>query len=80
MYSGEKQRFAAFSKDLRWRMVHQAVELNKSYRQVVLALNVDISTVQRTLCLFARTGGIQKRKYPPNFEFAKVRITYFLSH
>ena len=43
-------------------------------------LNVDISTVQRTLKLFAQTGCIQKRKYPPNventelIEFAKALL------
>ena len=80
MYSCEKHRSTAYSEDLRWRMVYQVVGLKKSYRQVALALNVDVSTVQRTLKLFAQTGCIQKRKYPPNVEntklteFAKVFI------
>ena len=72
MYSCEKQRSAAYSEDLRWRMVYQVVGLKKSYRQVALALNVDVSTVQRTLRLFAQTGCIQKRKYPPNVENTKL--------
>ena len=60
--------------------MYQAVGLKRNYRQVALALNVDVSTVQRTLKLFAQTGCIQKRKYPPNVEntklteFAKVFI------
>ena len=72
MYSCEKQRSAAYSEDLHWRMVYQVVGLKKSYRQVALALNVDVSTVQRTLRLFAQTGCIQKRKYPPNVENTKL--------
>ena len=61
-------------------MLYQVVGSKKSYRQVVLALNVDVYTVQSTLKLFAQTGCIQKRKYPPNVEntklteFAKVFI------
>ena len=53
-------------------MVYQVVRLKKSYRQVALALNVDVSTVQRTLQLFSQTGCIQKRKYPPNVENTKL--------
>ena len=83
MCSCEKHHFIAHSKDLQWKMVYKVVGLKKSYRQVALALNVDVSTVQRTLKLFAQVGYIQKRKYPRSFEYTKLTgkgIHYFYSH
>jgi len=53
-------------------MIYQTVGLRKSYRQVASALNVDASTVQRTVKLLEETGSIQKRKYPPNNEITKL--------
>ena len=50
--------------------MHQAVGLNKNYGQIAL-----VSTVWRTLSLFPQTGGIQKRKYPPNIE--NIKLTEF---
>ena len=61
-------------------MIYQTVGMRNSYRRVACALNVDISTVQRTVKLFTEMGSIQKRKYPPNIkntkltEFAKMFI------
>ena len=86
MYSCEKHHFIAHSKDLQWKKVYQVVGLKKSYRQVVLALNVDVSTIQRTLKLFAQIGYIQKRKYPQSFENTELSyrvckdIYYFYSN
>ena len=53
-------------------MVYQIVGLKKSYRQVALELNVDVSTVQQTLKLFAQTGCFQKRIHPPNIDNTKI--------
>ena len=82
MYSCEKHHFIVHSKDLQWKKVYQVVGLKKSYRQVALALNVDVSTVQRTLKLFTQIGYIQKRNIHKALrtlnlatEFAKVFIT-----
>ena len=72
MYSCEEHRTAAYGEDLRGRMIYQTVGLRKSYRQVASALNVDASTVQRTVKLLEETGSIQKRKYPPNNEITKL--------
>ena len=58
MYSCERHRTAAYSEDIRHRMVYQAVGLRKSYRQIASTLNVDASTVQRTVKLFDETGSI----------------------
>jgi len=72
MYSCERHRTAAYSEDIRHRMVYQAVGLRKSYRQIASTLNVDPSTVQRTVKLFEETGSIQKRQYPSNIENTKL--------
>ena len=46
----------AYSNDLRWRMVHQRSVLGLTYCQVANNLNIDPSTVQRTVQLFEETG------------------------
>ena len=45
-----------YSNDLRWRMVHQRSVLGLTYRHLANNLNVDPSTVQRTVQLFEETG------------------------
>ena len=47
-------------------MVYQVQSLNKTYREVGECLNVDPATVYRTNALFDSTGGVAKKKYPPN--------------
>lgn len=47
-------------------MVFQVQSLNKTCREVGECLNVDPATVSRTNCLFDFTGGVSKKKYPPN--------------
>ena len=41
-------------------MVYQAKALGKSYREIAEAVNVDPSTVCRTIALFDVTGGVSK--------------------
>ena len=64
--SCESLRTQAYSEDLRRRMVYQKIVLEKSYREIPESLNVDPSTVCRTIALFEETGGMAKRTYPEN--------------
>lgn len=66
MATCENKRTKAYSSDLRWRMVWQARVLQKSYKEIADNLNVDKSTVSRTVALFDATGNIACKKYPPN--------------
>jgi len=63
----ERYRTVAYSSDIRWSIIHQVIGLEKTYRDVTSKLNVDPSTVQRTVDLFLQTGAVQKRSYPQNF-------------
>ena len=62
--SCEPRRTSAYSEDLRWRMVWQKEVLGLSYKEIGNHLNVDPSTVCRTVHIFHQTGGVSKRKYP----------------
>jgi len=62
--SCEPLKCSAYSDDLRWRMVWQRLALGYTYKQIGANLGVDSSTVQRTTCLFERTGNVHKRPYP----------------
>ena len=70
--SCESKRTKAYDGDLRWRMVYQAKVLSKSYREIGECLNVDSSTVCRTVALFDDTGGVAKHKYPGNIGTRKL--------
>ena len=70
--SCEPDRTAAYSEDLRWRMVYQRIGMSRTYKEIAKSLNVDQSTVQRTVALFEETGDMHKRKYPPNAGTAKL--------
>ncbi len=58
MFSFESSRSKAYSSDLRWRMVYQRTLLGQSYSQIASNLNVDPSTVFRTVKLFEETGTV----------------------
>ena len=58
--SCESKRTKAYD-DLRWRMVYQARVVGKTYREIGECLNVDASTVCRTVTLFDETGGLLNR-------------------
>ena len=53
-------------------MIYQAKALGKSYRVIAEAVNVDPSTVCRTIALFDETGGVSKRKHPENVGTKKL--------
>ena len=57
----EEQRTKAYSEDLRWRMIYQYYSLRKTCQQIAESLNVDESTVSRTVTLFNETGAVSKR-------------------
>ena len=56
----ESARSKAYSSDLRWRMVYmyQRCVLGLSYAKVAQQLNVDPTTVSRTVQLFEETGTV----------------------
>ena len=57
-HSIESECSKAYSSDLRWRMVYQRSLLGLSYNQIARNLNVDPSTVHRTVKLFDETGTV----------------------
>ena len=62
-FSCEPLRTSAYSEDLRWRMVWQRYALGYTFKTIGTNLDVDPSTVQRTVNLFEVTGSVQKRQY-----------------
>ena len=72
MASCEETRTKAYAADLRWRMVYQARVQEKTYREIAANLNVDQSTVCRTVALFDETGGVSLKEYPSNLGTAKL--------
>ena len=64
--SCEPWRQSAYGEDLRWRMVWQKEGLGFTHRVIANNLNVDESTVSRTLQLFHTTGHVTKRSYQRN--------------
>ena len=57
-FSCESGRSKAYSSDLKWRMVYQKYSLGLSNVEIAKRLNVDTSTVSRTIHLFKETGTI----------------------
>ena len=80
MSSIEPRRTAAYSTDLRWRMVYQIDGLQFSYSKVAQNLGVDVSTVKRVLKTFRRTGVVAKKTYPKDKSFRKITtvIQFFI--
>ena len=76
MTSIDPSRATAYSEDLRWRMIYQKEGLCLSYANVARNLQVDISTVKRTVKLWQRTGGVKKKPYP--IEKSSRKITDIL--
>ena len=63
MASCEPWRQTAYDEDLRWRIVWQSEGLGHTYSAIAENLNIDKSTVMRTLNLFHNTGQVSKRAY-----------------
>lgn len=80
MASCETNRTKAYSEDLRWRMVYQHYSLCKTQQDIAQHLNVDQSTVCRTLSLFNQTGTVSKRSYPPAHRIAHSKLTEVDKH
>lgn len=72
MTSCESRRSSAYSEDLRWRIVWQREGLGYTYKQIATNLNVDASTVSRTLHLFRNSGSVCKKVYPKDRSFRKL--------
>jgi len=64
MASCEETRSSAYGEDLRWRMIWQTQGLEYSVEKVAMNLNIDKSTVYRTVQRFLSTGSIAKYLYP----------------
>ncbi len=75
MASCQPQRTAAYDQDLRWRMVYQHYALELSYKKVAENLNVDPSTVQRTIQLFEATGAVSKTEHPKGHSHPFKKLT-----
>ena len=58
MFSCESGCSKVYSSDLKWRMVYQKYSLGLSYAEIARRLNVDCSTVRRTIQLFEETGTV----------------------
>ena len=78
----EPRRSSAYSEDLRWTMVWQSEALGCSYSTITQNLNVDKSTVCRTLQLFYSTGTVSKHDYPKKSAARKLSypVQLFILH
>lgn len=61
MASCDSNRTSAYSEDIRWRVIYQYYFLQGN---IALNLNIDKSTVYRTIALFDKTGCVKKAEYP----------------
>ena len=66
MTSCEPFRSSAYQDDLRWRIVWQREGLGLSCQEIAGNLNIDRSTVHRTIFLFRNTGNVRKQSLHPN--------------
>ena len=64
MTSCEHSRSSAYEKDLRWRIIWQKEGLQLSDDTIASNLNIDKSTVSRTMERFITTGTVDKLPYP----------------
>uniref|UniRef100_A0A1X7V458 Paired domain-containing protein n=1 Tax=Amphimedon queenslandica TaxID=400682 RepID=A0A1X7V458_AMPQE len=74
--SSEPARTAAYSNDLRWKMVYQKEGLSVPYSSIASNLCVDISTVIRVVKRFRETGAVTKKPYPT--EILNKKLTQVL--
>ena len=67
---------------MRWRIVWQRCALGCTYNAIATNLNVDVSTVRRTLNLFSTTGTVSKKAYPTERAFRKITepVQLFILH
>jgi len=72
MASCEPLRSSVYAEDLRWSMIWQSEALGLSYGKIAQNLNVEKSTVCRTLQLFHTTGNVMKEEYLRENGFRKL--------
>ena len=63
VYSFEHSRSKSYSADIRWRMVYQRLMSGLTYEQIAANLNVDPSTVWRTVRKFEEDGTVEAGKH-----------------
>lgn len=84
MTSCESERRAAYSDELRWRMVWQREGCGFTLDQVASNLNVGLSTVYRITSAFRESGAVSKKKYPtgvkPNVQLTNCVQLYILHY
>ena len=61
-YAFEPSRSKAYSDDMKWRMVYQRHMAGLTYEQIAANLNVDPSTVYKTVKRFDEEGTVETRK------------------
>ena len=71
-----------YSKDLRWRMVYQRLDMGLSLKMIGENLGMDQFTIHRTVELFLKLGDIEKKKYEGNNVRRKVtdEVRYCIIH
>lgn len=72
MTSSEPERSSAYSEDLRWKIVWQALALELPVKQIATNMCVDQTTVRRIVGKFEATGQVQKKSYPVDKAFRKL--------
>ena len=75
MTSCELLRTAAYSEDIRCRMVLQHLALGYSHERVAQNIGVDRSTVSNIIQLFYTTGAVAKKVYPKDKAYRKLTTT-----
>ena len=62
-YSFEHSRSRSYGADIRWRMVYQRLMGGLTYERIAANLNVDPSTVWRTIRRFEEEGTVKAKKH-----------------
>ena len=74
-YSAEPGRKAAYSEDLRWRVIWKKLCSEKSYREIAQNLDISLGTVHNVWETFVATGDVSAKK-PPARESQRVLDEY----
>ena len=78
--SCESRRMVAYGNDLRWRIICQRYWLQLSHQTIAMHLNVDQSTVHRTIALFNATGDVKKIEYSRKGESHHLQKLTYIDH
>lgn len=77
MASAQPNRTSPYSEELRWRIIYQCYGLGLTYRHIATNLNVDVSTVCRTIQRFKVTGNVHKRAHPKGHDCQLTQLTVY---